>query len=666
MKTSLSAKRLLSFAGTLLPTLLGLACWYYPFAGGLVRLSYDFPFAPRSKLAAPDIALVYIDDASAREFHQNLNQAWDRRLHARLLDRLTQDGAKAVIYDIVFLDESADPGADDDFAAAMQRNGHVILGAELDQSVEFGAAALQAVIMPEAQFRRAAAGRGLLALRPVDPDYGIRRIFTGTDQVPSATWLLAEKLGAVSEAERSSPTEKWINYLGSNSISSVSFAQALSVLPPGYFRDRVVFIGGRPTVSYSTLGKDEFATPYTRWGARGGERQFATGMEVHANILSNLLHRTWLTRLPPDAELAIVLLVGLAAGIGLRALRPDLAAIAGLLAILLLAAAACLLTWHWLVWFNWTVPALVEVPSGVAWSVGWQYFTERRRRAELKRAFALYLSPQMADRIANSGFDLKPGGTVMDATVVFTDLKGFTSLSEDLGDPEKVSQVLVAYFNNTTGSILENNGTIVKYIGDAVFAVWGAPLEDPDHHYKGALAALGIHKASGIEIMGRHLTTRIGVNSGKVLSGNLGSSFRFDYTCIGDTTNFASRLEGLNKYLGTDILIGDETYRHVSNRFITRALGRFIVVGKKEPVAIHELIALRDSAPRPEWCDLFQAALASIHAADYEAATKKMHETIAAHGGADGPSAFYLHKMKDLADNNELATWDGCIRLTEK
>lgn len=166
--------------------------------------------------------------------------------------------------------------------------------------------------------------------------------------------------------------------------------------------------------------------------------------------------------------------------------------------------------------------------------------------------------------------------------------------------------------------------------------------------------------------MGRRLTTRIGVNSGRVLSGNLGSTFRFDYTCIGDTTNFASRLEGLNKYLGTDILIGDETHRHVAGKFITRALGKFIVVGKKEPVAIHELIGLREAAPRPEWCDLFDAGMAAIQEGNYQTALTMMHETIAAHGGADGPADFYIHKINELLAHNELSGWDGCIRLTEK
>src|SRR5262249_18520246 len=152
--------------------------------------------------------------------------------------------------------------------------------------------------------------------------------------------------------------------------------------------------------------------------------------------------------------------------------------------------------------------------------------------------------------------DLSLGGKEVEATVMFTDLEGFTKMSESL-PPKEVSRVLTSYFNLTTRAILEQDGTIIKYIGDAVMAVWGAPLTDPKHAQRAVLAAWGMHQAGLQEIEGRRLRTRIGINTGLVLAGNLGSTFRFDYTLIGDTTNFASRLEGLNKYLGTDILISE-------------------------------------------------------------------------------------------------------------
>src|SRR5262249_47460894 len=153
---------------------------------------------------------------------------------------------------------------------------------------------------------------------------------------------------------------------------------------------------------------------------------------------------------------------------------------------------------------------------------------ESFRRWRLRRAFAAYLSPHMADRIAESGFDLSPGGKEIDATILFTDLEGFTRMSETM-PPAEGSRVLISYFNETTRAILDRNGTIIKYMGDAVMAAWGAPLADARPAQNAVLAALGMRQAGSKDITGRRLRTRFGINSGLVLAGNLGSEFRFDY-----------------------------------------------------------------------------------------------------------------------------------------
>src|SRR5205085_6306726 len=132
-----------------------------------------------------------------------------------------------------------------------------------------------------------------------------------------------------------------------------------------------------------------------------------------------------------------------------------------------------------------------------------------------------------------------------------------------------------AYFTNTTQHVVENQGTIIKYIGDAVLAVWGAPLPDAEHPIKATRAAWRMHLASGKEVLGHKLITRVGIHTGEVLAGNLGSAYRFDYTVIGDAVNFAARLEALNKILGTRILISDATVSQLKGEFITRRLGEF-------------------------------------------------------------------------------------------
>src|SRR6266446_4455433 len=566
--------------GILAATTLGLACLRYSFAEPLTRLSYDLPFLWRATLDTHEVALVYLDDEAAKQLYQPLDDVWNRALHTRLLDRLTQEKTRLVFYDIVFDLPAPDPASDAAFAESIQRHGKAILGASFDTAQSMGTVKQQRVSPPIKLLRKAAAGWGLLDFQPVDPDYGVRQLFSGVATFPSATWKAAEVLGAkVTREERDPTARRWVNYYGPrNTFSSVNFAQALDPegVPPGYFKDKIVLVGGRSAVGYLATRRDDFATPYSR-----SNRQFSPGLEVHATILLNLLRGEWLTRMPAKWETASVVLIGLLAA-GLCALRPGLAAIATIGVSLAITCFAWWFVWNERVWFNWLIPAAIQMPLGLVWSVGSQYLLESRRRKELRRAFGFYLSPQMADKIADSDFDLKPGGKLVEVTVIFTDLENFTTISENL-DPAEVSEILTSYFGQTTKCILENKGTIIKYIGDAVFAAWGAPIAEPQHAMRAAEAACDLRCLSELVVHGKTLRTRVGIHSGKVLAGNLGSSYRFDYTMIGDAVNFASRLESLNKYLTTQVLISDAVRQQLdANRFIVRRLGEFRVAGKKQ------------------------------------------------------------------------------------
>jgi adenylate cyclase len=650
--------------GILATTTLGLACLSYSFAEPLVRLSYDLPFLWRTTLDTHDIVLVYLDEYSAKQLNQPLDDVWNRALHVRLLDRLTQEKARLVFYDIVFDAPAPDPAADAAFAESIHRHGKVILGAALDIVERVGSVRQERVSAPTKLLRKAAAGYGIVAFRPVDPDYGVREMYLrGTSLVPTATWAAAESLGAnVTHEPREKIGPLWLNYYGPrDSFSSVNIAQALAQdgIPPGYFKDRIVMVGPRSAVGYLGLGKDEFATPYSRWN-----RQFSTGLEVHATILLNLLRSEWLTRMPLNWETAVIIFLGFVAG-SLGFFRPLLASVLAVIISVAIACGASWVVWHQRTWFAWLIPAAVQMPLGLAWAVGSQYLLESRRRKQLRTAFGFYLSPQMADKIANSDFNLRPGGEIVEATVLFTDLENFTTLSEHL-DPSEVSTILITYFERTTRCILEKRGIIIKYIGDAVMAAWGAPVDEPKHAMRAAEAACDLRALTEIEVRGRKLRTRIGINSGKVLAGNLGSSFRFDYTMIGDTTNLASRLESLNKYLGTQILISQAVTEQLNHKFITRRLGEFRVAGKTDSVTIHELLGSgeADSAQRA-WIDAFEAGLDAFRAGKFSKATDLMNRTCDLRGGSDGPAQFYLRKIVILR-GQDLKNWNGIIELSEK
>jgi len=343
--------------------------------------------------------------------------------------------------------------------------------------------------------------------------------------------------------------------------------------------------------------------------------------------------------------------------------------VVGLAAACFITAAAIWLAWYQRVWCDWLVPAAFQIPLGIVWCAGVQYFEEAKKRAALRNAFSLYLSPHMADRIAESDFDLKPGGKLVDATVVFTDCKGFTAMSEELNDPMKVSQTLIAYFTETSKCVLQNDGTIIKYIGDSVMAAWGAPVDEPDHPYKAALAAWQMREASKVVVLGRTLDTRLGVASGPVLAGNLGSAYRFDYTLIGDTTNIASRLEGLNKFIGTGILISDSTQKRLGDRFVTRMVGHFALVGKAHGQAVHELVCPSSDSRAAEyrqWVAIFAEAIVAVKTGSFEQAKGLFRKTVWERGGEDGPSEFYLKKIAQLEKEQALEEWTGVVKLTEK
>jgi adenylate cyclase len=634
-------------------------------SGPLERLSYDLPFILRGNMATPGVAMVFIDESSARALGQPTDRPWDRRVFARLVDRLREEGARLICFDLVFSTPSSDPTADEEFAQAMSRHGGVVLGGDYTEREQFNVQ-VGVIEKPTPVLRAAQASWGLLIFRPIDPDGAVREICRRYQGAPTLPLAAALRSGAnVNEVANDQPSVQWLNYYGpaGEAFESVSIADVFREggLPDSFFRDRTVFIGGRYSTGSLTTAKDEFGNPYSRWG-----RRFSPGVEIHATAYLNLLRGEWLRRFSQASELTVIVAFGLLTGAGLCFFRPHLAFLAVVCAGLLLGASACALPWRHFTWLPWFIPVGIQLPLALGWSVGAQYFTEQRRRSALRRAFSFYLSPELADRIASSDFDLRPGGKVADVTVIFTDLENFTTVSEDL-DPGEASEVLIGYFEQTTRCILERRGTIIKYIGDAVFAAWGAPIDEPAHATKAAEAACELRDLLDIEVRGLRLRTRVGIHSGKVAAGNLGSSFRFDYTMIGDAVNFASRLESLNKYLGTQVLISDAACRQLADgEFVTRWLGEFRVAGKNRSVVIHELISRRGTAAVPyPWIEIFEQGVRRLQAGDIQGARDAMSQTLQMRSGSDGPATFYLRKIAEHEHEPDHA-WAAVIRLDEK
>ena len=661
--------RLSPLIGGLLTAGLGLVCHISDLGQPLERLSYDLPFPLRKNIATEKVAIVYLDEGAARALEQPLDRPWDRKIFSRLLERLYYDGARLVCFDLVFSTPSADAAADEEFARAIAKHGGVILGGEYAEREQFGVQ-ISVVEKPTPVFRKAEAGWGLLIFRPIDPDGAIRQLCLGYAGIPSLAMTAASRAGTLtSQTNFEQQPVRWLNYYGppGETFDGISIADALREdgVPPEFFRGRTVFVGGRYRTGSLTTAKDSFGNPYSRWG-----RRFSPGVEIHATAFLNLVRDEWLRRWNANVELSILLIAGLLFGGGLSLLRPQWALITAIFLAAAILTASCALAWYRLTWFPWVVPVAAQLPLALIWSVGTQYFLEQRRRVALRRAFACYLSPEMADRIADSNFDLRPGGRAVEVTVVFTDLENFTTFSESLA-VEEVSKILIAYFTETTKHILENKGTIIKYIGDAVMATWNAPLTDPNHAQHAVTAAWALAEASKQEVCGHKLRTRVGIHTGRGLAGNLGSPFRFDYTVIGDTTNFASRLEGINKYLGTQILLSETTASSLDGEFLTRSLGRFVVKGKTKAISLYELLGPRICADggetrEPEWISIFQAGVVAFADRRLGEAVQLMRQTIEARSGGDGPSEFYLRKIADLEKHAHIGEWAGVVSLDEK
>jgi adenylate cyclase len=652
------------------------------------RTSYDLPFVVRQILPLPQgsprstdaVVLIYMDEESTRALQLPPNAPWSRTIHARLLDRLTAEQARAVIFDLVFDSET---DADPVFAAALTRNGHSYLGATFssnNNAADTRDTAGTPGLFVEQPTRRpaphypAARGWGLLTFRPIDGDYGVRRLFPGKERAglppfPGIMWKVARDLGASLPDDAFRP--RWLNYFGPvGSIENFSYHRVLDPqggVLPGSFRDRIVIVGANSQLASTTERPlDAFSTPWSQFQGR----RFTPGAEIHATALLNLLQHDWLERVPPAYEKILVVVLGLALG-GLRWLRPWRAFGVVLLAAGALLAASCLLQWHGRLWWNWAVPVVLQLPCALVLAVASRYYVEEARKRKLRSAFGFYLSPDLANEIAERNFPLAPGGEKVVATLVFTDLEGFTTLSEKLGDSARLGAVLTDYFTRTTDEILREKGTVIKFIGDAVYAAWGAPLPQPDHAERAVRAAWRLSQVSEMDVpipqpdgstASVHVRTRVGIHTGEALAGNLGSARRFDYTLIGDTTNLASRLEGINKQLGTTILLSDETAAQLGGRFLLRRLGAFRVVGRAQAVVIHELLG-EAPAPLPDWVATFEAGLAAWAKADFTTAGQHFEAVKQQRGGTDGPSQFYLAR---IGPATVPANWTGEVQLQEK
>jgi adenylate cyclase len=553
---------------------------------------YDLLHVLRSLSPAPEnIVLVAIDEASFAEL--GLQWPWPRSLHGRLAISLSKAGAAAIGFDILF-PEPSHPEEDRAFSEALASVGNVVLASEMNTSE--GRYFERRMMVEPIPALKQHVRTGIVSI-PLDRDYVVRRM----PHRAAPEGLFAEALvAAAGRLVATTPEDAYISY-GSppNSYLTVSYYQALEsdrYLPKGIFKGKIVIVG-RTTVATVESEKgvsDYFATPFLLLAS--AKNCLMSGIEVHANIVHDILAGEFVTRMGSAERATLVLLIGALAGLLQFHWRPCLSAVFTATACLGLAAAAFILFdryGYWIPVFSFILPFGFSYATFGADA----YLYAEQKKREIKRAFSHYLSPSVLEAVLANPEGLKLGGIKVEATVLFSDIAGFTKLSEQ-NAPEVISRLLNRYMTAMTKIIMLHNGTIDKFIGDAIMAFWGAPLPDPEHAMNACRAAVEMRER--LASLNRELrenglpevSFRIGINTGEVIVGNMGSEELFDYTVIGDTVNLASRLEGANKQFDTDILISRLVYDKVKDRIEARSLGKISVKGKADMVEVYALLAI--------------------------------------------------------------------------
>jgi adenylate cyclase len=473
---------------------------------------------------------------------------------------------------------------------------------------------------------------------------GLSRVDLGSVTVPTDPWGMVQ-------IDFHGPTGTYPTY----SIADVVQRK----LSPELFRDKIVLLG--PT---ATGLADLRPTPFESVGF--------PGVEVHANFIDNLLNGAFIKRGAREnlLDMLFIFLFSMPVAVIISTMRPARSA----LLLVIAASAFVFFAYHeFAVQRVWLAMFLPMATLFVTYStvVSYNYFFEEREKKAVRGAFQQYMAPEVIAQVLDRPELLRLGGEEKRLTAMFADIRGFTSLSEGL-TPTALVDLLNEYLNEMTEIIFSHQGTLDKYIGDAIMAFWGAPLETPDHAERACSAALGMSVAmerlqDRWEKQGRpRIDIGIGINTGPMLVGNMGSERRFNYTIMGDDVNLASRLEGVTKQFGTRLIISQTTWEDVRTKMVTRELDLIRVKGKKKPVAIYQVLAPIEDRPRyADLVDRFEEALASYRGGDW-AAARELFQALHTDYPNDGPIRTFNARCATFALEPPRGAWDGVYEMTTK
>lgn len=451
-----------------------------------------------------------------------------------------------------------------------------------------------------------------------------------------------------------------INYLGpARTFPHYSISDVLAGrIPAEKFKGKIVLAGATATGIY-----DMRVTPFG---------PVYPGVEIHANVIDNILHGNFLVHSgwTKFLDICMIVLVGLIMGLAIPRLKAMTGIGLSLVLITAFIAANAFIFIRFNVWLNVIYPVLTMMTIYLGITV-YRYVTEEREKKKIRGAFQYYLTASVVNEILKDPSKLKLGGDKKNLSVMFSDIRGFTTISEKLS-PEELVRLLNEYLTAMTDIVFKYDGLLDKYIGDAIMAVFGAPLDQPDHASRACRVALEMMAELGRlrqkwAAEGRpDVNIGVGINSGDMVVGNMGSEMRFDYTVMGDSVNLASRLEGTNKEYGTNIIISEFTYEVVKDEFLCRQLDAVRVKGKKLPVRIFELLGELKDAPRwREFLDRFETGLARYREGKWDEAITAFKSVVELNPG-DYTSKMYIERCTSLKEHPPEGEWDGVFTMTKK
>jgi adenylate cyclase len=396
------------------------------------------------------------------------------------------------------------------------------------------------------------------------------------------------------------------------------------------------------------------------------------GVEIHANLITGLLDGT-LKHKPgyiTGADVMLVLLAGSLMIFLLPSLSPFRSTVLGLIMF------SGLLGINLFFWYgeNVVLPlanGLIAVGLLYALNMSWGYFVETRTKRQLTGLFGQYVPPELVEEMSRDPENYSMAGRKAELTVLFSDVRGFTTISEGL-EPDELSALMNQYLGAMTVIVRKHRGTLDKYIGDAIMAFWGAPVDDAEHARQGVLTALEMQAAmAGLndQLKARgwpELKIGIGLNTGTMTVGDMGSPVRQSYTVMGDAVNLGSRLEGITKQYGVGIIVGESTREQAGQEFFFRELDRVRVKGKDAPVGIYEPIGLAAEVSDESLRELalWEQALAAYRARDWNLAENLLQQL----SGIEPRYLYSLYgeRIRHLRNEPPPENWDGVTTFETK